>query len=67
MLLTSDRNQIGGTMSMDPPSSPSLGHLEAAVGAGDDRMRRTCAACARSVDKAVKRLPAIHAAAVDVL
>jgi len=54
-------------MSMDPPSSPSLGHLEAAVSAGDDRMRRTCAACARSVDKAVKRLPAIHAAAVDVL
>ena len=27
----------------------------------------TCAACARSVDKAVKRLPVIHAATVDVL
>ena len=52
------------------------GDLEAAVDTGDQEEEKvavfsvsgmTCAACAGSVEKAVKRLPAIHAAAVDVL
>jgi P-type Cu+ transporter len=52
------------------------GDLEAAVGTGDDEEEKvavfsvsgmTCAACAGSVEKAVKRLPGIHDAAVDVL
>ena len=62
MLLTSDWNQIDGTMSMDPPSSPSLGHQEAVVGAGDDRMRRwtggtvvvRCPVGGRHVDKEIR-------------
>ncbi|CAD6260039.1 unnamed protein product [Miscanthus lutarioriparius] len=53
------------------------GDLEAAVGTGDQEEEEkvavfsvsgmTCAACAGSVEKAVKRLPGIHDAAVDVL
>jgi copper chaperone CopZ len=52
------------------------GDLEAAVGTGDEEEEKvavfsvsgmTCAACAGSVEKAVKRLPGIHDAAVDVL
>nr|CAB3487891.1 unnamed protein product [Digitaria exilis] len=52
------------------------GDLEAAAGAGSEEEEKvavfsvsgmTCAACAGSVEKAVKRLPGIHDAAVDVL
>ncbi|CAN6249679.1 unnamed protein product [Urochloa humidicola] len=53
------------------------GDLEAAAGAGNEGEEEkvavfsvsgmTCAACAGSVEKAVKRLPGIHDAAVDVL
>lgn len=54
------------------------GDLEAAVGTADEEEEEekvavfsvsgmTCAACAGSVEKAVKRLPGIHDAAVDVL
>ncbi|XP_062226381.1 copper-transporting ATPase HMA5-like [Phragmites australis] len=49
--------------------------LEAAAAAGEEEEKvavfavsgMTCAACAGSVEKAVKRLPGIHDAAVDVL
>jgi Cu+-exporting ATPase len=52
------------------------GDLEAAAGVGNEEEEKvavfsvsgmTCAACAGSVEKAVKRLPGIHDAAVDVL
>jgi len=53
------------------------GDLEAAGGAGSEMEEEkvavfsvsgmTCAACAGSVEKAVKRLPGIHDAAVDVI
>ncbi|KAL6903833.1 hypothetical protein ACP4OV_004646 [Aristida adscensionis] len=52
------------------------GDLEAAAGAGPEPEEKvavfavsgmTCAACAGSVEKAVKRLPGVHDAAVDVL
>lgn len=53
------------------------GDLEAAADAGSEEEEEkvavfsvsgmTCAACAGSVEKAVKRLPGIHDAAVDVL
>ncbi|XP_062186111.1 copper-transporting ATPase HMA5 [Phragmites australis] len=52
------------------------GDLEAAAGAEKEEEEKvavfavsgmTCAACAGSVEKAVKRLPGIHEAAVDVL
>jgi P-type Cu+ transporter len=52
------------------------GDLEAAAGGESEEEEKvavfsvsgmTCAACAGSVEKAVKRLPGIHDAAVDVL
>jgi Cu+-exporting ATPase len=56
----------------------SGGDLEAAKGAAEEEEEEekvavfevigmSCAACAGSVEKAVKRLPGIHDAAVDVL
>jgi Cu+-exporting ATPase len=54
----------------------SGGDLEAAKGAAEEEEEKvavfevigmSCAACAGSVEKAVKRLPGIHDAAVDVL
>jgi P-type Cu+ transporter len=64
------------------PRSPAVGgeggggdDLEAAAAAAGEEEKvavfavsgMTCAACAGSVEKAVKRLPGIHDAAVDVL
>jgi P-type Cu+ transporter len=65
------------------PRSPAVGgeggggdDLEAAAAAAREEEEKvavfavsgmTCAACAGSVEKAVKRLPGIHDAAVDVL
>ncbi|KAG2573883.1 hypothetical protein PVAP13_7KG284600 [Panicum virgatum] len=62
--VTGDASEGGG----------SGGDLEAAKGAAEEEKvavfavtGMTCAACAGSVEKAVKRLPGIHDAAVDVL
>ncbi|KAG2567917.1 hypothetical protein PVAP13_7NG278400 [Panicum virgatum] len=64
--VTGDASEAGG----------SGGDLEAAKGAAEKEEEKvavfavtgmTCSACAGSVEKAVKRLPGIHDAAVDVL
>lgn len=63
------------SMPRRPKAAAVAGDLEAAAGAAEEEEKvavfqvtgMTCAACAGSVEKAVKRLPGIHDAAVDVL
>lgn len=69
------RRPKAGAVSGEGGSGGGDGDLEAAAVAAEDEEKvvvfavfgMTCAACAGSVEKAVKRLPGIHDAAVDVL